>query len=40
MTDDEYRGVLEGTITEPGEYEMRDGTLQPVEKGGFFSLFG
>lgn len=40
MTDDEYRGVMEGTITEPGEYEMRDGTLQPVEKGGFLSLFG
>ena len=41
MTDDEYRGVMEGTITEPGEYEMRDGTLQPVEEGGFLSsLFG
>ena len=40
MTDDEYRGVLEGIITKPGEYEIRDGTLQPVEKGGLFGLFG
>lgn len=41
MTDDEYRGVMDNIITEPGEYEMRDGTLQPVEKGGLFgSLFG
>ena len=33
MTPDEYKGVMEGTITEPGEYEIRDGDL--YKKGWF-----
>ena len=33
MTPDEYKGVMEGTITEPGEYKTIDGALH--KKGWF-----
>ena len=36
MTPDEYRGVMDGTITEPGEYKMIDGDLN---KKGWFGKY-